>query len=304
MKNLMPYFAALIFSGQIFAQATKVQIEDFQKVIYGTDDRVEADDFHDVRFRDFSNSVSARVSSYLFNPATYDASTDAFNIMAQTLSDTMGVCSSERFASQKVYSDCTGFLVGKDILVTAGHCMTSTVDCAENKWVFGYKESSEQIPAQNIYGCAKVIDQKMKYSILGGLITDTDRDYAVIKLDRPVQNAKPLKFRTKGKIKISDKVVVIGHPSGLPMKIADNARVGKTFGNTFKTELDTYGGNSGSPVFNEETGLVEGILVQGAQDYVKAGDCYVSNHEKGKKERVFKITKVPAIQKMSKDGEL
>ena len=41
--------------------------------------------------------------------------------------------------------------------------------------------------------------------------------------------------------------------------------------------LDTYGGNSGSAVFNAKTGLVEGILVRGEQDYVQKGDCRVSN---------------------------
>ena len=42
-------------------------------------------------------------------------------------------------------------------------------------------------------------------------------------------------------------------------------------------DSSTLGGNSGSAVFNSATGLVEGILVRGEQDYVLKGDCRVSN---------------------------
>jgi hypothetical protein len=40
--------------------------------------------------------------------------------------------------------------------------------------------------------------------------------------------------------------------------------------------LDTYGGNSGSPVFNATNHQVEGILVRGENDFVTNGSCYVS----------------------------
>ena len=44
----------------------------------------------------------------------------------------------------------------------------------------------------------------------------------------------------------------------------------------FTANLDTYGGNSGSPVFNSETHEVEGILVRGDTDFVPLGKCMVS----------------------------
>ena len=40
--------------------------------------------------------------------------------------------------------------------------------------------------------------------------------------------------------------------------------------------LDTYGGNSGSPVFNAATHEVEGILVRGETDFTSNGTCNVS----------------------------
>ena len=45
----------------------------------------------------------------------------------------------------------------------------------------------------------------------------------------------------------------------------------------FVANLDTYGGNSGSAVFNTDTGLVEGILVRGENDFVYSNGCRVSN---------------------------
>ena len=41
---------------------------------------------------------------------------------------------------------------------------------------------------------------------------------------------------------------------------------------TFMTNLDTFGGNSGSPVYNAKTHKVEGILVRGERDYVPNED--------------------------------
>ena len=61
---------------------------------------------------------------------------------------------------------------------------------------------------------------------------------------------------------------MIGFPSGLPCKVAANAKVSQntdTF--VFTGNLDTYGGNSGSPVFNLTTHEVEGILVRGGEDF-------------------------------------
>ena len=70
---------------------------------------------------------------------------------------------------------------------------------------------------------------------------------------------------------------VIGHPVGLPAKVAGGAIVRDNTPNPFfVANLDTYGGNSGSPVFNSRTHRVEGILVRGERDFVARGNCTVS----------------------------
>jgi hypothetical protein len=74
-------------------------------------------------------------------------------------------------------------------------------------------------------------------------------------------------------------VYVIGHPVGLPTKFADGANVRNNNNESFFVcNLDTYGGNSGSPVFNSSTHELEGILVRGETDFiVTENGCRKSN---------------------------
>ena len=68
-------------------------------------------------------------------------------------------------------------------------------------------------------------------------------------------------------MKVGDQLTVIGHPWGLPSKIAEGGKV--LFSDQpqyFTTNLDTFQGNSGSAVFNSSSGVVEGILVRGRSD--------------------------------------
>jgi hypothetical protein len=61
---------------------------------------------------------------------------------------------------------------------------------------------------------------------------------------------------------------VIGHPDGLPTKISGGANVrDNTNPNTFTANLDTFKASSGSPVINARTGLIEGIVTGGEEDY-------------------------------------
>ncbi len=88
-----------------------------------------------------------------------------------------------------------------------------------------------------------------------------------------------MEIRRSGRVPDRTPLVMVGHPSGLPQKIAGGARVRDNSASShFVANTDSYGGNSGSPIFNELTSEVEGILVRGVADYVSEGNCYVSNH--------------------------
>lgn len=236
------------------------------KVVYGTDNRIDVDKVQSKLHRSLARSTAGMVSRYKI----YDeGSTYSFNSI--TLRDSYGMCEFERFVDQVLLPSCSGFLVAPNVLVTAGHCVKNKIDCDSNFWIFDYNSERKDklsVPKENVYSCRKIIARELNSS--------TKNDYAIIELDRSVLNRTPLKFRREGKISSDAELLVIGHPSGLPTKIAPG---GKVYDNKdmyyFVTNLDTFGGNSGSAVFDTKTGLVEGILVRGATDYVTAesGNC-------------------------------
>lgn len=285
MKELMISLSLVLLSSS-FAAAKSV------KVIYGDDNRVDVYASLNSMHVELARSTAAMVSKY-------NLSKDGRgNVKLEGVSlSSRGICKSERFSHQPTSASCSGFLVGPDLLVTAGHCVRNQSDCYRYKWVFDYAvsdsaQSSISVPETSIYGCKELVSQVLDNVAMN--------DFALIKLDKEVKDRRFLDYRKSGKIKEGEQMVVVGHPSGLPTKIADQAIVRSLSKNYFSTDLDTYGGNSGSAVFNAATGVVEGILVRGATDYNydRSKGCRVSNvvgQRAGRGEDVTYITNIPEL---------
>lgn len=236
------------------------------KAIYGTDSRIDINSSKNSMHQELASSVAALIPGYV---TRIDRSDRSIFLMGLTLADTSRVCSSERYAHQQSVSTCTGFLVAPDKLITAGHCIRNESDCEDAQWVFDYKLKSEQedfvesIPLDSVYTCKRVVK-----SSLGIFIK---KDWALIELDRKVVDRKPLKLNAKKPSK-NDKIFTIGTPSGLPLKVATGSVRSVRIGNYFNTNLDTFAGNSGSPVFNANNEVI-GILVRGDNDYEEQLFC-------------------------------
>lgn len=160
-------------------------------------------------------------------------------------------------------------MLGPDVLVTAGHCVTNQSQCENFSWIFDYTNDVTAISVDNVYKCSAIIDREL---------TQGGNDFAVLRLDRPVVGRTPLEYRQEGAPVVSTTLAVIGHPSGLPLKIDAGGFIRNISNvNYIEAELDTFGGNSGSPVFNLDTGEVEGILVRGETDYERdfANSCNI-----------------------------
>jgi hypothetical protein len=241
MRDLLPEMTAtLAKEGRIIP-----------KVIYGPDNRVQVADATSEQ-KQWASATLAQIS-----PREWDAN---FNFTSKTYGDAFTLCPGERFFDELSVANCSGFLVAPDVVVTAGHCMQSQNDCDNFKWVLDYKDGATKTSADKIFSCERVISQKLE--------ADTQNDYAVIKLDRPVEGRKFFRIRTSGKVATNTDLVLIGHPSGLSTKVAAGAVVRESSSDIFfSTNTDSFGGNSGSAVINASTGVVEGILVRGDQDY-------------------------------------
>lgn len=248
------------------------------KVLYGPDDRF---DFYQAApaLQSVASSIALVVDTRSLTPTV-----SGFSLPSDRTGEEMGWCRSEsyqeRFYDQPSPGWCTAFLVTPQHVATAGHCIRGLPGdlCSEISFVFGFVMRSATdlptagIPADRVYQCSKIID---------GTDEAQGADWRVIELDRPVQGRVPLKL---AQTKIADTATVAawGHPVGLPLKLADNGKIRRNTNQSFfVTTLDTYGGNSGSPVFDLQSlkngaPVVEGILVRGEADYVWMSNCYGS----------------------------
>lgn len=264
------------------------------KVIYGTDGRLDYYQVTDERIKNLAQSTVALIES-----SSLSVKGNTTLISGSTFQQSQLLCSTEKFKDQQAGAFCSGSLVGEDVIMTAGHCITSVSDCANTKFVFGYTLTSAQalyttVASQDVYSCASIINRKLESSGI---------DYALIKLDRKVTDRKVLPIRRTGEVQIGDQLIVIGHPSGLPTKITTGGAVRKIANSGYFTaNTDTYGGNSGSAVFNANTGLIEGILVRGDADYVYRGNCRVSNVCTDEGCRGEDITRVSVLKDLIADS--
>lgn len=257
------------------------------KVIYGIDDRADVYQSTNNLLKELSRSTAAQIyKSNIENDGT------DFYLRGDTLQE-QGKCSSERFSNQLAVANCSGFLIAPDVLVTAGHCISSESVCEDTYWVFDYANINSEVASykmndKQVYSCTTILD-RVKDST-------TMNDYAVVRLDRAVTDRTPLKIRTAGIVADSTKLAVLGHPSGLPLKITSNAVIRENTNPVyFRTNADTYGGNSGSAVVDMATGIVEGILVRGDTDYEPRGFCDVSvvrSETTGRGEDATRITNI------------
>jgi len=235
------------------------------KVVYGTDDRKDPFAYADQVWASRALGFTAALV-----PTSQVNATDPNNITIgnRTLAERLNVCPDERFASQPANADCSATLIAPDIMLTAGHCINN---CGDSRFVFDYYVTANgtlpTITQDDVYACS---------SFLAYFQSATGLDYAIVRLTRPVVGRQPAAVRTaRTALPVGTPLIVSGYPSGLPLKIANNAAVRSNSPNLewFVANTDTFVGSSGSGVFDANTKELVGVLVRGATDYVADGAC-------------------------------
>ncbi|MCM0606313.1 MAG: trypsin-like peptidase domain-containing protein [Xanthomonadaceae bacterium] len=282
MKILLTLLLALGSAQSSFSQSKPPKPKSSNldiKVIYGEDNR---QDLYQLKpDSDWRTRVTSTVALMDKDTLQFDNAGNAL-LPDEMVGDQMNFCQEEPFYEQLTAAFCSGSLVAKDIILTAGHCVKDQQDCDNLIFAFGYQmdginKHPLKIPGKEVYGCSKIIDRKQD---------NNGADWALVRLTKavPAEDHKPLEMELTP-VKSGTELVVIGHPSGMPVKIAGGAKVRRSFRSVpglsgyFTSNLDTYGGNSGSAVFNRATGKVVGVLVRGENDYSRddSRDCNVSN---------------------------
>lgn len=240
------------------------------QVIYGPDDRL---DLYQVTNPDVKTLAQSTVALIRGWNMELDADGN-YNLQVIPYGERYNLCREEPFFEQASAAFCSGFLVGADLVATAGHCIKSLEDCVKTQFVFDFALTQQgmstptRLPAEKVFSCQNLIISQYRLGL---------PDFALARLDRPVTDRTPLKLNRLRPV-VGDELTVIGHPAGLPTKVAGNSFVREIHlrEGFFIANLDTYGGNSGSAVFNSTSGEVEGILVRGETDFVDKNGCRVS----------------------------
>ncbi|MDD5210690.1 MAG: serine protease [Elusimicrobiales bacterium] len=303
----------ILFTLMLVSASTGAYCAD--RTIYGEDNRRDYWDLSE-EHRELADSV---VSIWHDSMVGESADKTFYTLDTRASSEAPSVyCPGLKFENQKAGAKCSGSFLGEDLVMTAGHCVLNFpgYGCENMKIVFGFHlqkdgTSPEKIAASDIYSCREVVARYVdtevdEQNLKGG-------DYAIIRLDRVVKGKKPLEVNPEGEAKAGTPVFVMGYPFGLPLKMADGASIRNTDqkDSYYMADLDTFGGNSGSPVFNSATKRIEGILVKGDEDldYLESGHCF-TNHinpqNGGRGEDITKISLVRGIiaKSLHKGGKI
>ncbi|MBN1303478.1 MAG: trypsin-like peptidase domain-containing protein [Anaerolineales bacterium] len=244
------------------AEATEAPATESPGVFYGEDNRLEP---YDTGVSDLQREMAANVA-LLVRPSAVTLNNGRATLTAPTLDQKYGpFCPGQQFIDQAVPGFCTGFLVAPNVLVTAGHCVKDADACENTRFVFGYQMRRygrpALVPASSVYECETLVTSVRE---------PEGADYAIVILDRAT-DLPGLVYAVDDPVEEGEAVLVIGHPSGLPVKVTNDVMVLETDDNRscFVLNSDTFGGNSGSPVIEyDDPARVVGLLVRGEADYV------------------------------------
>jgi hypothetical protein len=248
--------------------------------VWGTDDRVERYEITSASLREVARSEAGLVRTV---DLAHDTTRDVWSVTSpRTLGQAQHLCAGERFADQPVVAYCSATLIADDIMVSAGHCFEA-IGCQDLVVAFDVAydaapgdpmQVASEIPATNVYQCTEVLSTE--YSV--DYDTDRGADYAVFRLDRAVTGRVPAHVNWNEPLIDGTPAYVIGHPSGIPAKLAAGSILdGTTNPDFIEHDADVFGGNSGCGLFDPAGTLIGIHDHSSAQRYVAgpSGTCNV-----------------------------
>jgi hypothetical protein len=175
------------------------------------------------------------------------------------------LCRAERFQDQRHYSNCSGVLVSPDTVLTAAHCIDEH-NPAEIIVMTDLRVERGRAPPLELAASdprLRRVAWSVAYRSPGG------HDIGVLRLAGGVGPGRAIELpEGEDGLKRGQPVYALGHPNGLPMKLAPGGVVRSVYDPVdFGTNLPIFRGNSGGPVFDAATHRLVGIVRSGPGDW-------------------------------------
>ncbi len=207
------------------------------------------------------------------------------------------LCADEPFREQPVVIErqgavpgdfgYTGYLLGPDTVLTCWHGWDYFSGRAQVA-IFGYALAPDgaavtELPVSQLRSVAAYPAVKPPPAAERGSCSG---DWVILQLEHPVTHLGPLAPPRLEAPRPGRAVYTLGHPLGLPLKLATGGAVVSASDGAFRTSLDTFAGNSGSPVFDADSHALLGLVIEGQKgqddfEPAPARRCYVTNRIDG-----------------------
>lgn len=271
--------AAAISAAAFFTMGVPTITAAVPRVVYGVDDRKEVYEVTDPGQLAVAHAVGALIDLSRIT----DNGNGTFTISTTTSTD---ICPNQPFANQPMAAFGTCFMVDDDSVATAGAFLDFVYsgDTPLNSFrvVFGFEQTAPN--TTNVIVSAADVFTPTAVEVNGGT------EYAILTVNQSMTtaNRKPLPVRRLGSIADNTRVGIVSYPagslvesfSGLPEKVAFGNRT-RVYDNEplsfFTANTDSFNHSDGSPVINQDTLQVEGILFAGDRDFYSSGTCLLVN---------------------------
>jgi V8-like Glu-specific endopeptidase len=294
----------------------------FTQIIYGAifmkDDRILSNEVTNSDWKKLSQSVGVIIGDKEFSDdfgsfGYYQKNSDLYEIIAPTLSQSLKNknCSDLRFKDLMRAGHCSVVMVNKRQALTAGHCLMSLFNHENNSDVkFRLKAETKDWPylnkikivlnqfkVENLENQRIMIKAESVYSIVKIMKLEDSYlkdDFALLEIDRDYNGFLP---EINGEYKINDEVLMIGHPLGQPMMMTQG-QITNDYIFQFTTNLDSFEGASGAPVFNLKDHSLIGLISVGTgpsftkNENKKCVEYKVYNQDENYSTSVTKVSRV------------